>query len=83
MQDYDVDNGFNDINVCFLITATPIATNETEISDEDLNRMLLEGGDISELNNTSNISPFRTVLFPNSVKIMNAFIKLIDDNEAR
>lgn len=83
MQDYDVDNGFNDINVCFLITATPIATNETEISDEDLNRMLLEGGDISELNNTSNISPFRTVLFPNSVKIMNAFIKLIDDNEER
>lgn len=83
MQDYDVENGFNDVNVCFLITAIPIATNESEIDDEALNRLILEGGDISELANKSNISPFRTILFPNSLQIANAFLNLIETNEKR
>jgi hypothetical protein len=83
MLDYDVENGFNDVNVCFLITATPIAAKEDEISEEELNRLILEGGDISELANKSNISPFRTILFPNSSQIANAFLNLIETNEKR
>lgn len=83
MKDFDVTNGFNDVDVCFLITANPINSEENELSEEELNRMILNGEDISDLTNKVNISPFRTVLFPNSVKIANVFLDLIEKNEER
>lgn len=82
MIEYEVSNPINDITSCFYIVATPIAK-EDESEIEDLDTFLTNGGDITELANRSNISPFRTLLFPNSVKIMEAFIKILDDNVER
>ena len=78
--DYPIQNSTNDVQTCFLITATPIIE---EIEDIDIDALFAEGGDISTLTNHSNISPFRTILFPINIKVENAFLKLIDDNEQR
>lgn len=83
MIDYPIESGFNEVDTCFLITANPIESNESAIDEETINRMIMNGEDISELTNKSNISPFRTILFPNSSLICDAFIKLVDDNAER
>lgn len=78
--DYPVQNSTSDVQTCFLITATPIIEENENV---DIDALFAEGGDISELANKSNISPFRTILFPVNTKVENAFLKLIDDNEQR
>lgn len=83
MKSYDIETPFNDVPVCFLITANPIVLDDDAMSEEELNRLVMEGGDISELTNKSNISPFRTILFPNDKRIANVFIKLLNDNDDR
>lgn len=73
-----MENAFNEINVCFYIEASPIVENKEldEMSEEDLNN-LLESGDITNVFNSSrNISPFRTVLFPNDERVMKLFGKI-------
>lgn len=74
----EMENAFNEINVCFYVEATPIVENKelNEMSDADLNN-LLESGDITNIFNSSrNISPFRTVLFPNDERVMKLFGKI-------
>lgn len=83
MTEYPIKNGFSDVEYCFLITATPIETGKNELTKEEVTAMLLKGEDISKIANVTNISPFRTVLFPNSVAICDAFLDLLDDNEER
>lgn len=78
--DYPVQNSTSDVQTCFLITATPIVE---ENGDIDIDALFAEGGDISQLANKANISPFRTILFPINTKVENAFLTLIDDNEKR
>lgn len=80
--DYEIENGFNDVEYCFLITANPVSTGN-EVSEEDLNNLFFNGGDISDIANKRNISPFRTILFPNNNTICNAFLNLLDENEKR
>lgn len=82
MVEHEVSSPVNDITSCFYIVAQPIVE-EGEDDIEDLDTFLANGGDITDLANKSNISPFRTLLFPNSERIMNAFIKVIEDNEDR
>ena len=51
------------------------------MSDEELNN-LLESGDITNVFNSSrNISPFRTVLFPNDERVMKLFGKIWEKGE--
>lgn len=83
MTEYEIKDGFNDVEYCFLITANPIDTESNAMSEEDLNKLIFEGGDISEIANKSNISPFRTILFPNTSQICDAFLSLLDTNEER
>jgi hypothetical protein len=83
MTEYEIKDGFNDVEYCFLITANPINTESNAMSEEDLNKLILEGGDISEIANKSNISPFRTILFPNTSQICDVFLSLLDKNEER
>lgn len=83
MTEYEIKDGFNDVEYCFLITANPIDTESNAMSEEDLNKLILEGGDISEIANKSNISPFRTILFPNTSQICDVFLSLLDKNEER
>ena len=83
MLEYEIKDGFNDIEYCFLITANPIDTESNVMSEEELNRLILEGGDISDIANKSNISPFRTILFPNTSQICDVFLSLLDKNEER
>lgn len=83
MKDYPVDNGFSDVDFCFMITATPINTGEGEKSKEDVLTLLMKGEDISSIINSTNISPFRTILFPNTKAICDAFLDLLDKNEER
>lgn len=74
----EMENAFNDVNVCFYIEASPIVENKEldDMDDEELNN-LLESGDITSVFNSSrNISPFRTVLFPNDERVMNLFGKI-------
>lgn len=78
--DYPVQNNTSDVQTCFLITATPIVAENENV---DIDTLFAEGGDISDLANKSNISPFRTILFPISTKVENAFMRLIEDNEKR
>lgn len=83
MLEYEIKDGFNDVEYCFLITANPIDTESNAMSEEELNRLIMEGGDISEIANKSNISPFRTILFPNTSQICDVFLSLLDKNEER
>lgn len=83
MLEYEIKEGFNDVEYCFLITATPIDAESNAMSEEELNRLIMEGGDISEIANKSNISPFRTILFPNTSQICDVFLSLLDKNEER
>ena len=83
MTEYEIKDGFNDVEYCFLITANPIDTESNAMSEEELNRLIMEGGDISEIANKSNISPFRTILFPNTSQICDVFLSLLDKNEER
>lgn len=79
IEKYDVNNGFNDVTTCFYIIAGAIqGESEEEMSEDDLND-LLQNGDVTALFNSSrNISPFRTVLFPNDVRVMELFTKIVD-----
>lgn len=83
MTEYEIKDGFNDVEYCFLITANPINTESNAMSEEELNRLIMGGGDISEIANKSNISPFRTILFPNTSQICDVFLSLLDKNEER
>ena len=79
----EMENALNEINVCFYIEASPIAENKEldEMSEEDLNN-LLKSGDITNVFNSSrNISPFRTVLFPNDERVMKLFGKIWEEGE--
>ena len=49
MLEYEIKDGFNDVEYCFLITANPIDTESNAMSEEELNRLIMEGGDISEI----------------------------------
>lgn len=74
----ETENAFNGINVCFYIEASPIVENKEldGMSEEELND-LLESGDITNVFNSSrNISPFRTILFPNDERVMKLFGKI-------
>ena len=79
-MDYPINNGSSDVANCFLIEATPIVEEGEAL---DIDALFTEGGDISELANKSNISPFRTILFPINVKVESAFMRLIEENEKR
>lgn len=85
MKDYAIDEAkaINGVDTCFLIEATPTETGGEMLDKEEIKRRILEGEDISSLTNSSNISPFRTVLFPNNETIMDTFMDLILDNEER
>ena len=38
MLEYEIKDGFNDVEYCFLITANPIDTESNAMSEEDLNK---------------------------------------------
>lgn len=78
--DYPINNGSSEVANCFLIEATPIVE---ECEALDIDTLFAEGGDISELANKTNISPFRTILFPINTRVEDAFMRLIEDNEKR
>ena len=44
MTEYEIKDGFNDVEYCFLITANPINTESNAMSEEELNRLIMEGG---------------------------------------
>lgn len=79
----EMENAFSDVNVCFYIEASPIVENKEldDLSDEQLNELLEQGDITSVFNSARNISPFRTVLFPNDERVMNLFGKIWQKGE--